>query len=165
MRVTIDTSVLPAEEVLAVCRGCGFDYAVVSVTEREVEGSSFETQLRAVERLTETAVCGESRWGGAVWGSSESSDRLESILRIISNGSFPPKGDRANLSPGQRRQLRDAMILEAHVRSGCDLFITNDETGFVNDGRREILETQYGTRIMTAKEFCSEYGRDSGRSN
>ena len=137
---------------------------MTSVTEREVEGSSLETQLQAIERLTESAVLGESRWDSAVWGSSESSDRLEAILRIISNGSFPPKGDRANLSLGQRRQLRDAMILETHVRSGRDLFMTNDETGFVNDGRRELLETQYDTRIMTAKEFCSEYGRDSGRS-
>ena len=115
--------------------------------------------------ITESVVWGESRWGGAVWGSSESSDRLEAILRIISNGSFPRKGGRADLSRVQRRQLRDAMILEAHVRSGRDIFITNDETGFVNHGRREILETQCGTRIMTAKEFGSEYGRGSGRSS
>jgi hypothetical protein len=29
------------------------------------------------------------------------------------------------------------MILEAHVREGRDIFITNDKKGFINNGRRE----------------------------
>ena len=131
MRVTLDTNVLEADEIIKAGRRCGFEISVVSVTEREVENSPYEVHLKNLGTVLETVVWGESRWGKAVWGSDESANRLEMILGIISNGSFPAKRARAVLSEGQRHQLRDAMILEAHVRRGLDIFVTNDRRGFV----------------------------------
>ena len=81
-------------------------------------------QLQSLETIPETAVWGESRWGTGVWGSNESHSRLEEILGIIGSGSFPAK--REELTAGQRRQLRDAMIVEARIRAGRDIFVTND---------------------------------------
>ncbi len=71
--------------------------------------------------------------------------------RVLSSGSFPRSP--ANLSHGQRRQFRDALILEAHIREGRNIFVTNDERGFIRDGRREKLEALFPVRILTRAEF------------
>jgi hypothetical protein len=96
-------------------------------------------------------VYGEGRYGRAVYASDASAQSLDQILRIVSCGSFP--SSRANLSDGQRRQLRDALIFEAHVRDARDVFVTNDERAFIRDGRRQELEARFDTRILTGAEF------------
>jgi predicted nucleic acid-binding protein len=55
-----------------------------------------------------------------------------------------------------QRQLRDAMILEAHVRNGRDVFITDDKKAFINNGRRDALRSFLKTRILTKEEFLQE---------
>lgn len=106
----------------------------------------------------ESLTLGESRLGMAVLAGDDSPPRLEAILAIVSDGSFPKPGQRANLTHGERRQLRDAMILEAHAREGRDVFVTNDRRGFVGkDGeKRRRLEDLCRTRIRTVEEFCAE---------
>ncbi len=157
MRITIDTNILSADALLSRCRKLGFEIAVVSVTEREIEGTRFEVNVKLLQRVSETAVFGESRWGEAKWGDEETKVNLNSILDIISNGSFP--SERNNLTEGQLRQLRDAMILEAHIREGRDIFVSDDQRAFVKKGRREALQERFDTRIMTKEEFtrfCNE---------
>jgi hypothetical protein len=105
--------------------------------------------------ILETLVLGESELGYAVLGSEEEPDLLEHILKIISNDSFPRPGSRDDLLPGPRRQLRDAMILLAHVREHREIFVTDDKKAFVRHGRREKLELLLSTSIMTSKEFLS----------
>lgn len=150
-RVTLDTNLLPAEELLEAARGRGFQFARVTVTDREVERTQFQVHLVGLGTVAETAVWGESRWGEAVWASEDSA--LEEILQIISNGGFPRSRD--SLSAGQRRQLRDAMILEAHVREGRDIFVSNDCRAFIRGSRREQLEARFKTKIMVRVEFDS----------
>jgi len=60
--------------------------------------------------------------------------------------------------------LRDAMILEAHVRDGRDIFVTRDTRAYVGRGGdknvlRSKLEGLFSTRIMTVDEFCAECER------
>ncbi len=156
LRVSLDTDVLPADDLIAAAAGFDVSFAVCSVTQRETEGSSLLAGARSIEAVLEVAVLGESRWGEAVWGSSAIADILETTLAIISNGSFPK--DRSTLSRGQQHQLRDAMILEAHIRSGRDILVSNDRKAFFNFGRREALQEHFGVRIMTSVEF-EEYLR------
>lgn len=151
--VTFDTNVFPAEGLVARARHLGMSVAAVTVSHREAEGSSFEEELRDLESVLETGIWGESRWGQAVWGSSADSDRLERALAILSNRSFPPAGRRDHLSEGQARQLRDAMILCAHLRSNREILVSNDRRSFIADGRRESIEAEFGTRVMTVDEF------------
>ena len=169
LRVTLDTNQLDQVQVdrLGELLPSPHELAIVSVSARERDETA---ELRTI---TETAVWGESRWGEAVWGGDpvgepfvigESplgvgvvvddahADILESALSVISNGSFPPPGNRDDLSDGQRRQLRDAMIFEAHARAGRHVFVTNDRKGFINDGRRETLQALGRTRIVTPLE-------------
>jgi hypothetical protein len=40
------------------------------------------------------------------------------------------------------------------------IFVTNDAKGFIDGGRRERLQREFGIRIMTADEFL--IFRDSG---
>ena len=47
------------------------------------------------------------------------------------------------------------MILEAHVRSGADLFVTNDKKGFVSHGKREAFQEQLGVRVLLVSEFLA----------
>jgi hypothetical protein len=150
-KITLDTNVLPASELLACAERLGLDVAVVSVTEREVEGTPFEVDLRPLDTVNETGVYGEARYGSAVYASQASAQSLANILKVVSNGSFP--SSRADLSDGQRRQFRDALIFESHVRDDRDVFVTNDERAFIRNGRRQRLEATFNTRIMTSAEF------------
>lgn len=156
--VTLDTNVSPPDTITASVPTGLFDFAVVSVSNRETAGTRYQVRLSGLGRVHETLVWGESTWGSAVWGGDDDADRLEALLRIISHGGFPEAGARDNLTAGQRRQLRDAMIFCAHVREGRDIFVTNDANGFIDEGRRGELETRFRTRIMTPAEFLSAHG-------
>ena len=126
-----------------------FDYT--TVTDRETEGKSYATVDSGVR---ETMVFGEGRFGQAVFGSDASQPTLDMILAVNSNRSFPPREKRDGLTQGHRRQLRDAMILQAHVRENRDALVTEDAKGFISDGRRERLELVCRTKIFRVEEFC-----------
>lgn len=154
----------------------GTDVAAPPATLAETgvyDESTYDSGAVYAEPLVETGVWNESRWGEFRWGSipetfaigesrlgqgalgeDVSPSRFEAILAAISNGSFPPHGERDTLTHGERRQLRDAMILETHARERRDVFVTNDERGFIRHGKREALQGICGTRIMTVDEFC-----------
>lgn len=105
--------------------------------------------------VAETWVLGESPLGMAALGSDESPSRFEAILETIGTGSFPKPGDRENLGDAERRQLRDAMILEAHARERRDILVSNDVKAFGKPGseKRRHLEALCQTKIMTVDEF------------
>ena len=149
--VTFDTNVVDRPELIEAALGAGCGIAVTSTTARELERS--DISVTEFELVLETNVFDESRFGEAVLGSEEDAGRLEFILHTISNGSFPAPGNRSGLSEGEEHQLRDAMVLAAHVREGRDIFVTIDVTGFVRHGRRETFEGRFSTWIMTAEEF------------
>jgi hypothetical protein len=157
--VTVDTNVFSEAKMARMSRAAdGLDIdlvpTTVSLRERPLEASDPRWIVR------ETAVWNEARWGEAVWGGpisetlGESDSRFEAILLIISNGSFPKPGQRDDLSKGERRQLRDALILEAHARENRDVLVSDDARAFIHDGRRERLEQLCKTRVMTVEEFC-----------
>lgn len=157
LRVTLDTNTVDRKAIEEACSGHDVDVRVTTVTQRELEGTDFKLDnLCSGEPVAETLVIGESRLGHAVVGDDLGADRFESILDIVSDGTFPKPERRGELSPGHRRQLRDAMILEAHVRSGRDVLVTEDARGFIGrDGeKRRRLEALCRTRIMTVREFC-----------
>lgn len=149
--VTLDTSALPVADLLEAAGKDRFDFAYVSVTRRETEGTSFSVELKHLSEVPETMVWGESYWGEGVWASEPSQTNLDRILDIISAGSFP--GFSQDLTRGQRAQLRDAMILEAHVRAKRDILVTDDQRAFIREPRRIRLEAEFNTRIMTRQEF------------
>ena len=172
IHVTLDTNILDREGKtrLSDCLiGTGIELACVTVSERELQ--RLINPEAGVQTILETAVLGESHWGGAVWADTVREDffldetpldtgqldgdepLFESIVSVISSGSFPKPGARENLSKGERRQLRDAMILMAHCRDHRDIFVTEDRKGFVSNGNREALETLCRTKIMTLSEF------------
>jgi hypothetical protein len=169
--VTIDTNILPGEDLLSAAAGLDLDFAAVSVTGREAENTDLEAALVELRIISETGVWGESRYGEAVYGPGVTSYRweearvfgrlvaahdtaaFEAILQIVGGGAFPR--NRESLSKGHHRQLRDAMIFYAHVREKRDIFVTNDERGFIKDGRREALQNAFGMRIMTQNEFIA----------
>jgi hypothetical protein len=149
--VTIDTNILPADDLVAAVPPGKFEFSVVSVTDREGGGPS------SVDQVVETGVWDESSWSKAAWADSADGDCLEQVLAIVSARSFPQPDLRGSLTDGQRRQLRDAMIFCAHVRAGRHIFVTNDERGFVRGGRRQQLEQMFASRIMTRSEFEREF--------
>ena len=153
MKVTLDTNILPVGDLSAECGGAQWEFAVVSVTARELDGTDLLVELKPLSKVSETAIYGESKYGKAKYGSKETQANREEILAIISGESFPQ--DRQNLSKGHRRQLRDAMIFHAHVREGRDIFVTNDDRGFIRCSRREKLQERFNTRVMTRNEFIA----------
>jgi predicted nucleic acid-binding protein len=151
IKITFDTNIFPDDEIMNSCIAKGIDVAVITVTERELEGTNLEKYLKNITIINEVAIFDESRWGKAVWGSEETKKVMDDILSIISNKSFPT--DRSSLSQGQLRQLRDAMILEAHIRNHRDILVTNDERAFIRNNKRNDIEEKYQTKIMTLLEF------------
>lgn len=168
--VTLDTTALDREHAprLELLLPKDVLVAVVTVSLRERKWSP-GTQSLAV--ILETGVWGESEWGNCVWGGTISedlvldesqldsaqldgdADMFEKVLTIISNGSFPPPGNRDNLTAGYRRTMRDAMIFSAHIRERRVLFITKDAKGFVNHGRRQRLQDVGRTVIRSLEEL------------
>jgi predicted nucleic acid-binding protein len=149
--ITCDTNVRPVDELVKAAGRLSCEFAAVSVSEREMEGTRFEVHLAPVGQVRETGVYGEARYGQAVYASEASASVLTQILEVLTDGSFPDVRD--HLSEGERRQLRDALILEAHIREGRDVFVTNDKKAFVNHGKREKLEAAFSIRILTSQEF------------
>jgi hypothetical protein len=156
--VTLDTNILPPNDLIAAVSPHGFEFAVVSVTDREVSGSAALHAPLSVSREPETLVWGETPWRDGLWSGSAEADCFDRVLHVIAGGSFPHR--RNLLTNGERRQLRDAMIFCAHVRAGRDIFVTDDAKGFIRGGRRQQLEQSFGTRIMTR-----ESSRPSSRQN
>jgi hypothetical protein len=150
---TFDTNVFPAEPLIQRAARAGIAVGVVSVSAREVEGSTLEQELAALQSVDETGVYGESRYGQAVYASRDDANRLEGVLAVLSNRSFPRQGNREILSDGQRRQLRDSMILCAHILSGRDVLVSNDRRAFIENGRREEIASTWGATLMTVPEF------------
>jgi len=174
--ITLDTNVLDQralDELRAEIGPFPCEIAIVTVTERE-RGDDLISLVGIDSSITEVGVWGESTWGNALWGgavreafvpdeSRVGSDAViggptvgqffEPALAIIAGNSFPPVGQRDELSPGHRRQLRDAMIFDAHARAPRHVLVTNDARGFINDGRRDQLERLGQTRILTLPEF------------
>src|SRR5262249_4808204 len=138
--------------VIEAAKQAGFDIVRTTVTDRELEASGIQTALPAHQPLYKPFVLGESRLGFAVLGSDADADIFENLLQIISNGSFPAKNRRSNLSAGE---LRDAMILSTHIRQRREIFVTNDAKGFIQGGCRERLQSEFGAQIMTADEFLT----------
>jgi hypothetical protein len=149
--VTLDTSVADCTDVIEAAKRRGLEVFVVTLTDREMRLSDYRPGVDA--RILDTFVLGDSEFGTMVFASETGAALIEQILRIISNGSFPKSGLRNDLTQGQRHQLRDALILAAHVRECHDIFVSDDKRAFVNKGRREKLEHLLSTRIMTASEF------------
>lgn len=152
--ITLDTNVLPGDDVLAVGRQRGDEFRIVTVTARELDGHPIKAALIHLnEPIPETGVWGESLWDEAEWASEEEADLFASILNIISGGSFPHGN--SELTPGEQRQLRDAMILEAHVKAGRVVFVTDDRRAFVLHGRRDALQALCKTKICTSAEYVN----------
>ena len=152
---TLDTNVFPAAPLIERARLAGIEASLVSVSVREVEGSTLEAELAALQALPEVAVWNEFQWNHGNWA-GDGPNQLERALRILSNGSFPPEEQRNSLTVGQRRQLRDAIILVTHVREHRDMLVSNDRRAFIDHGRRDAIEAEFGTRVLTLQEFEQE---------
>jgi hypothetical protein len=180
LRVTVDSTVLDRHmaRLEAAAEGSEVEILPTTVTLREhgkrlpspdpfvpetsvYDESAYDSgavYAASLPVVFETMVFGESGFGMAAFGAEESPSMLEIILRVIGAGSFPPPGKREALNQGQRHQLRDAMILEAHSRDGRDVLVSDDRRAFIGkDGaRRRTLEAFCTTKIRTVDEFCTE---------
>jgi hypothetical protein len=177
--ITLDTNLIDSvriDQLSERLEGTPHELAFVSVTERE---RGFEIGF-AGRKVVETAVWGESPWG-SLWGGPQPAPFVigesmlapdgarrydvlgddgdavlfEASLVIIGNGSFPGVGEREQLTDGQRRQLRDAMIYTAHVRERRHVLVSNDQRAYVNYGKRERLENLGATKIRTSAELIA----------
>ena len=85
-----------------------------------------------------------------VLGNDDDVDLFEASVVAAGNGSFPRAGQRDDLTDGQRRQLRDAMIFTAHVRERRHVVVSDDQKAYVKHSKRERLESLGTTKIRTS---------------
>lgn len=178
---TLDTNLIDPVQIDQLSKrleGTPHEFAFISVTERE---RGFEIGF-AGRNVVETAVWDESPWGSLwggpkpavfvigesllapddapsgrydVLGDDDDVGLFEASLVVIGNGSFPRVSERGELTDGQRRQLRDAMIYTAHVRERRHVLVSNDQRAYVNHGKRERLENLGATKIRTSAEMIA----------
>lgn len=183
LKITVDTNIIIDHQhgkfdLVALSKRHSLDIVVVTVTERELKSKVVDIialrrldeaakfgEPRSVDTISETFVLGESALGKGSLGGQTSVDSLETILKILTDGSFPKRGRRQSLNRGERNQLRDAMILEAHIREKRDLFVSNDRRAFignVNNEKRRQLEQLFSIQIMRMDEFLNYLKEEVG---
>jgi hypothetical protein len=155
--VTLDTNSVDDKEVIEAACIAGFVVTHTSVTDRELNGSDVVAATTVSAPIVESFVFGESCLSSGALAPDSDEVIFEKLLKIIANGSFPAIGRRENLTKPEQRQLRDAMILNVHIRAGRGIFVTNDVKGFIANGRRELIEREFKTRVMTSREFIAMY--------
>jgi hypothetical protein len=155
LRITLDTNTLPLERALLALCGTQADVVITTVTAREIQGSKLESELSLLHVVPEIWVMDEAPMGVGALGDQAHADLFEKTITAITNGSFPKRDARTNLSPSQKRQMRDAMIFCTHVREERDVFVTDDKTAFGEEGsaQRQSVMALASTRIMTLEEF------------
>ncbi|MFA4844981.1 MAG: hypothetical protein WC654_00265 [Patescibacteria group bacterium] len=106
---------------------------------------NIETCSRNTEKIQAVGVWGYSKWDdGSVWGNG--SDNFQEAKEIIGG-----------------HNMGDVRHLEAHLRSGNDIFVTEDLDEFIRDGRREELESKFSElKIMTPEELKNLLLPDEG---
>jgi hypothetical protein len=176
LRVTIDTNARDhMERIRAACEGLAVEIAPTTISLRESgtlppnpdvvqetgvwDESTYDGSVHGPgPPVYETAVLGEWMLGFAVLGDEAAPERLEAILKVFSDGAFPKERARETLSHGERNQLRDAMILEAHARERRDVLVSDDRRAFIGrDGeKRRRLEALCATQVRTVDEFCDQ---------
>jgi len=165
MKITVDTNFfIKHQKLLCSLRSRfqngGYIVKWVSVTEREIKnGSEIAEFLKTLDELKilEIFVVNESLLGSAKLVSKKNEEKFERILEIISSGSFPQKGARNDLTPGEQRQLRDAMILASHIVEGGELFVSDDFKAF-GGGKREKLKSEFELKIIGSWWFLLKLG-------
>jgi hypothetical protein len=151
MKITLDTNVLPCEDLIEACQAKGWDVARASTTDREFENTQLIDSLPILSRIGEPCVVNQTLVNASILVTENMRQQIRHILSVISNGSF--NGERQALTVGEKKQLNDGLIFIAHIAHGRDVFVTNDQKAFIKDGRRKILEETYSTRIMNEHEF------------
>jgi hypothetical protein len=169
LKLTLDTNCIEHADLRAKATEVDAELAAFSVTRNETQSSGFGIHLKTISVIPEQlrwrdGAWADGCWADRIWGSGPDveytrgdgskcvGDPFEDVLRVISNGSFPPPNNRKHLSDGQRRQFRDAMILSLHAQHRRDVFVSNDATAFIKEGRRERLQAMLATRICTPEE-------------
>jgi hypothetical protein len=137
IKVTLDTNLLPATALIEAAAAWDCEFSVVTMTEREVQGTTFAAHLQPLGSVAETATLGEWRLDEAALGEPLSGQVVDEVLKVLSGGAFPRV--REKLTDGEHPQLRDALILEAHIRAQRDVLVSDDTRAFVRDGKRETL--------------------------
>ena len=90
LTATFDTNIAADRNLVALAKRAGYSVATSSVTHREMEATCRD--IEPDETVLEDLVLDESPFGSSL-GSETSVNGLERVLRIISNGSFPPRRD------------------------------------------------------------------------
>ena len=156
-RVTLDTNTMPVDDWISPIDRSKFQFAVVSVTAEEMKGTSYAVYLAPLEQVEKNTAYGAGVYGAGPYGGTIDKECIRRALTIITGGSFTDPDRVVGLSGGELRQRRDAEIICVHARERRDIFVTRDEKGFVRGGRRALLESEYGTTIMTPDEFVSAF--------
>ena len=63
MKITLDTNILPADDLIALVPSGQFEFAIVSVTDGEMGGSATQVDI---SNIPETMVWDESRFEEAI---------------------------------------------------------------------------------------------------
>lgn len=180
--VTVDTNLYEDKEILEIGRALPYIHLFsTKITEGELGKKvvmGFRTQTHFpwsskpwghVEIIKNKAIPAILTVGRSTIGGTEvivkeglGNEFLKSILKIATNGSFRYPQDLSALTNGKKRQLNDALILQAHCNREHDIIVSNDMSFFGRDKtnpKRSTLEKLCNTQIMSGAEFKSEYQR------
>ncbi len=101
----------------------------------EITDVKIENPTKIKKRLFPLAILGHTKLGEMLL--SDDNSFYDRIIKIIGTD-----------------KIEDAIILDAHIRSKNDFFVTNDKVAFINYGKRESLEKSFpNLKIVTMVEL------------
>lgn len=128
--------------VVTVTRDSGANVKILRKLEKDGFIKIFDVKIengrenkKVPEKVLPVGVWGHARWGEAVYAGDDC--KYEDIRKIIGHN-----------------HVKDAMQLEAHIRSSHDYFVTED-TDFLKV--REELERKFGVKIITPTELEGKF--------
>lgn len=125
-------------KVFSITRDSGANVKALKLLESKGFIKIFDVMLengrenkRVKDKILPIGVWGHALWGEAVWAGDNS--KYDDIRTVIG-----------------KNNIKDAMHLEAHIRSSHDYFVTEDND-FLN--KRDILAQKFGVKIITLQEL------------
>lgn len=124
---------------LKITRDSGADVKLLKILERKGWIKIFDVMLengrdnsKVAEKMLPLGVWDHGRWGECLWADSD--NQYDAIRNVVGS-----------------QNVKDAMHLEAHLRSSNDYFVTEDKDDILN--KRVELRKQFGIKVVSPEEL------------
>lgn len=162
VKITLDSSCFECEskeldELIEMSINSDTEIQISSTTMEELVQTPVEKLMKFVEHLTVIDIeCLQN---------SEEFDKISDMVLEIHSSQATDKGllknpvssgGILNVAKKYKNTYNDADIFSFHIITRGDIFVTKDKKGFISNGKKEVLEKQFRTKIRFLDKILIE---------